>query len=484
MERRARCAFVDDGGPCGDAAAFLGGAERFPVCSGHTAPLVDFLVSQHGRACLVASAGAQVERVWILVRTEDGRETLADLRAARRDAAECVRGALGEGDVYRRKDGRFVAALAFPDGTRRTRYGRTDAEARALLRQLHAERERGEAARDGRRTVKEFCDRWMEDVVRVRLAVRTYDCYKQRLRDLIYPHIGPMRLAKVRPADIQRVLAAATARGLSNGSVNGIRTTLGSAFARAERWELIPRNPVALTDPLPAKPVARKRVIRPEEVTALIDALEGHRDGALFLTLLTTGARLGEALGLRWEDVDFEARTIHLRGQLQHRKETGFNLVPIKRTGKPRSVPLLEPALEPLRRHRRAQRERRLAAGAAWANDWDLAFTRADGGPLQQFVVWKRWADVLREAGLEHARIHDLRRGVGSYLARLGVPPRTAAEWLGHARISTTLEFYTESFPDAQRDAAVKLEGLFSSRMLSDKLSNGPQEPRDKEGTV
>jgi hypothetical protein len=98
MERRARCAFVDDGGPCCDAAAFLGGAERFPVCSGHTAPLVDFLVSQHGRACLVASAGAQVERVWILVRTEDGRETLADLRAARRDAAECVRGALGEGD--------------------------------------------------------------------------------------------------------------------------------------------------------------------------------------------------------------------------------------------------------------------------------------------------------------------------------------------------------------------------------------------------
>jgi integrase len=361
----------------------------------------------------------------------------------RRKQPDDRRGPKGEGTVYRRKDGRFVAALAFPDGTRRTRYGRTDAEARALLRQLHAERERGEAARDGRRTVKEFCDRWMEDVVRVRLAVRTYDCYKQRLRDLIYPHIGPMRLAKVRPADIQRVLAAATARGLSNGSVNGIRTTLGSAFARAERWELIPRNPVALTDPLPAKPVARKRVIRPEEVT-----------------------------------------TIHLRGQLQHRKETGFNLVPIKRTGKPRSVPLLEPALEPLRRHRRAQRERRLAAGAAWANDWDLAFTRADGGPLQQFVVWKRWADVLREAGLEHARIHDLRRGVGSYLARLGVPPRTAAEWLGHARISTTLEFYTESFPDAQRDAAVKLEGLFSSRMLSDKLSNGPQEPRDKEGTV
>jgi coenzyme F420-reducing hydrogenase beta subunit len=98
MERRARCAFVDDGGPCGTTAAFLGGPERFPVCEDHAAPLADFLIAQHGRACLLAASGSQAERVWILVRTEDGRETLADARTARRDAAEYERAALGPGD--------------------------------------------------------------------------------------------------------------------------------------------------------------------------------------------------------------------------------------------------------------------------------------------------------------------------------------------------------------------------------------------------
>ena len=98
MERRARCAYADDGGPCGGEAAFLGGAERFPVCNDHTTPLVDLLVSQHGRTCLVAASGSKAERVRVLVRTEDGRETIADGRTPRREAADFVRRALERGE--------------------------------------------------------------------------------------------------------------------------------------------------------------------------------------------------------------------------------------------------------------------------------------------------------------------------------------------------------------------------------------------------
>jgi integrase len=172
------------------------------------------------------------------------------------------------------------------------------------------------------------------------------------------------------------------------------------------------------------------------------------------------GLRQGEILGLRWSDVDLEAATIRVTQALQ-RVNGRLDFVEPKSQSSRRTIPLPATVARALRAHRSRQLEERLAAGARWRES-DLVFTTSVGTPLDCRNVTRRFQAALEGAGLPRLRFHDLRHTAASLMLAQGVPPRVVMETLGHSQISLTMNTYSHVIPALQREAADRMEAIFS----------------------
>ncbi len=178
----------------------------------------------------------------------------------------------------------------------------------------------------------------------------------------------------------------------------------------------------------------------------------------MYTVALALGLRQGEALGVRWEDVDLEAQTLRVRYALQRidRKPT---FVEPKTTRSRRTLPLPPSIVTALRAHRVRQLEERLLAGERW-QDWNLVFASTVGTPLDGHNVTHRLQKHLERAGLPRQRFHDLRHCCASLLLAQGVHPRAVMEILGHSQIALTMDTYSHVMPAMLRDAANLMDGI------------------------
>lgn len=212
------------------------------------------------------------------------------------------------------------------------------------------------------------------------------------------------------------------------------------------------RNAAALTN----QPRVEYEEVQPltaEEIGIFQSAIQGHRLEALFATSLIVGWRLGEALGLTWNDVDFDERTIQIRQALT-RHDGAYHLAEPKTDRSRRTVPMPALVVDHLRAHRTRQMEEQLFAGAQWeGQSWGLVFATTSGAPLSQAVVTHQFQAVLKKAGLRHQRFHDLRHCAASVMLSAGTPMRVVQEVLGHSDMSTTANLYSHVAPSLTRDA-------------------------------
>jgi len=195
-----------------------------------------------------------------------------------------------------------------------------------------------------------------------------------------------------------------------------------------------------------------------EQVKAIFAAVEGHRLGAFWILALATGLRRGELLGLRWEDVDFENRQLHVRAQLVRDRLT-CEVVrrELKTRNAQRAIAIEEGVVQLLREHRRKQdRERELEA-RRWKES-GYVFTAINGGPLDPDNILRSFLVLIQKAGLPRMTIHDLRHAHSSFMAMLNVHPRIAQAQLGHSNFTTTMEIYTHVADEAGRDVATKVD--------------------------
>jgi integrase len=194
----------------------------------------------------------------------------------------------------------------------------------------------------------------------------------------------------------------------------------------------------------------------------LLQAARGERLEALFVLALTTGARQGELLGLRWEDVDLEGGLLHIRRKLLRVQRQLVESAPKSASGR-RTLVLSRLAVEALRRHRARQSEERLQVGAAWARP-DLVFTTARGEPLNACTL-RNWhfPRLLRKAGLPKLPFHGLRHSVATLLLSRGESINVVQELLGHSSPGLTLRVYRHVLPGEQRAAVERLTALLDS---------------------
>jgi len=274
----------------------------------------------------------------------------------------------------------------------------------------------------------------------------TVEGYESIFARHVVPFFGARQVDRIGRADVDAFAAALEREGLAPNSRINTLNLLGSTFDLAVQRGWAVTNPVrGVQRPRGGSADPDIRYLTMEEVDAVLRAVPdddlGRVERVLYLAAVMTGMRRGELLGLRWGDIDWEAKRIRVRRNYV-RGEFG----PPKSRRSSRSVPLTDRLAGELQRH---------LDSSPFQADEDLVFahpqSRKQGTPLDGSRVLKRFKAALRRAGVRDVRFHDLRHTFGTRMAAAGVPMRTLQEWMGHRDFATTLVY--ADYTPSQREA-------------------------------
>jgi integrase len=255
-----------------------------------------------------------------------------------------------------------------------------------------------------------------------------------------------------------------------------MHSILRAALNQAVRWRMVHYN-AAMMVSAPRGIRHEVRVLTPEEARRLLNAARGDRLEALYSVALALGIRQGEALGLKWSDIELDTATLRVRRASQRIPHHGTQLVETKTERSRRTLVMPPIVTSALRAHRARQAMERLAAGERWVDN-DLVFPSARGTLADGPNITHRFHRLLQQAGLQQMRFHDLRHACASLLLVQGVHPRVVMETLGHSQISLTMNTYSHVLPALQREAAEKMEAVLVHSGSSTGLSSVHQEIR------
>lgn len=266
------------------------------------------------------------------------------------------------------------------------------------------------------------------------------------LRNHIVPFFSGKSLDQIKPDDIERY-AAVKSRKLAIKTIRNHINTMHSVFDIGVRQGWCKSNPVKLAErPNVRTTETRIQFLSQDELEQLLaapypDDAWGSVEPTLYLTAAMSGLRQGELLGLRWRDVDFDARKLRVvspfvRGEFDDPKSV--------RSG--RSVPMASRVAEALAE---------LREQSLYPRQKDLVFCHPQtGAPLDRSKLIRRFKQALERAGVHRITFHELRHTFGTRMAAAGVPMRTLQAWMGHADIKTT-QVYAHYQPSGQEAEAV-----------------------------
>lgn len=291
----------------------------------------------------------------------------------------------------------------------------------------------------------------------------TIEDYRNVVRHDLLPEFGEAPLEQITIEWIDGYRARLVAEGrLSDRTINKLLVLLHGIFKRAQRIYGLPGNPAGAVERQPVRRSGDFEVLSPGEVAAVARAAASEQDAALFQTAAFTGLRLGELLAVRWIDVDFTKRLVHVRRAYTHRE-----LGPPK-SGRVRSVPLIDEVARAL--DGMSRREHFTGAD-------DLVFPNVVGQPLDDSALRRRFYGALKRAGLKRLRFHDLRHSFGTLAVQV-FPLSDVKAYMGHADIQTTMVYvhHVPAVDAAERlSRAVQRSGDFLSADAASGNSAAPQ---------
>ncbi len=376
----------------------------------------------------------------------------------------------------------FVVDLpAGPEGKRRQarrRGFRTKAEAQSALDELRVTSRLGTYVAPARQTVGEFLrDDWLPTVSRS-LAQTTWESYERNIRHHVEPNIGHIQLQALDAGALNRLYSSLLDNGRKHGhqspglkprTVRYVHTIIQAALRDAVRWHRVPLNAASQAAPPSAKSAKppEMRVWSSTELATFLDRTSGDRYHWPWLFLATTGCRRGEALGLRWQDVDMERRLAAIRQELVPlTKASGRGregrLIPRTKSDRPRVIELDSRTVGALRSWRAHHAAERLLFGDAYV-DSGLVFCRPDGRPYHPEAFSKAFDRRLTRtafADLMRIRLHDLRHTWATLALVAGVDVKIVSERLGHTSPLITWQTYQHVTKGMQTDAAERVADL------------------------
>lgn len=370
-------------------------------------------------------------------------------------------------------------------------------------------------------TVKDFAERWMKDYVMVNLSIRTQEKYRDALDSVILPEIGHLRIAKVTPLHLTSLYNSLIADGgrrdgkpggMSASTVRRYHNILSGMFRAAAQWMVIEQNPCQRATVPKEKQKKELKFFTDEQAMIFLAALDeeypytikGHtrtddtgkpyrvqdyqetrkidlQYKVYFYLAIYGGFRRGEMTALTWEDIDLAAGTVRINKTATVTKQ-GVIIKEPKTATSNRTVSVPPSVVKLLRQHRKAQIAYRLSLGDKWEGDQGYLFTQWNGkmmcpdSPYQKFksVIAMHNEKVNRQEDLTPKQkaalllpdipLHGLRHTSATLLLSGGVDPVTAANRLGHAKASTTLDIYAHALEKNDKAASETLDTILARR--------------------
>jgi integrase len=352
----------------------------------------------------------------------------------------------GEGSVYQRADGYWVASVEagyYPNGKRR-RARIVRRTKKAVVAELDALKRRAtNGAVDSDPTVGQHVDWWIETVAASKVTASSLTAYRARHRSWITPTpIARVRLRRLRAVDVQDWQNGLAADGIAPASRNSARVLLSSALHYADGVGMVERNVVSFV--AGAKAGAKlDDALDADEISAVLAAARGDRLEALWVLALKYGMRPAELLALRWDDIDLDAGTL--------------TVAMSKSAAGVRDLPLLAGTLEALKAHRHRQDAERAKLAPYWHNTGHV-FTRPEGGPLPRRTFSTRWHELLSRAKVADRRPYATRHSAATALLEADVPLEVVSAILGHSGLSVTADIYAKIRSDLKRRALARLD--------------------------
>lgn len=335
--------------------------------------------------------------------------------------------------------------------------------AQAYLNKVLHQKDTGTFNEQSKELLSGYLEKWLENSARPKLREKTYQSYKSLIRLYINPQLGDLIISQMTPINIQNMINGMIDKGLSARTIRYAFSVLRSALGQAVKWQMIYRNPTEYVD-LPKSVKREMKVLSTSEVKSFLAVATESRHYVLFSLLITTGLRPGEALGLKWNDIDFINGKLRVQRALV-RNGMSWALLEPKTAKSRRTIPIPPSVLLSLREHRTKQAEELLSSHGFIKHDF--VFSAYDGEPLNEANIVKRhFKPLLKKAGLDSTlRLYDLRHTCATLLLSAGEHPKIVSERLGHSSITMTLDVYSHVLPDMQEGATTKLERMLFHSM-------------------
>lgn len=348
-------------------------------------------------------------------------------------------------------------------GRRRQRAKRgfpTQRASKAWFRRYEDQQERDHPRPAAETPIATYAAKWLDGHDASQSSLHTYETC---LNLYVLPSLGRYTLGELETGHVEEWHRGLTARGLSANTVHQAHAVLSAMLNTAVDREEIPRNVTRRARTLPRRVEPQEIIWTPDEINRFFAVADRDAMGLLFRIMLHSQIRPGEAVSLRWSQVNWQLGAIQVartRSKTRAGKQTDRDGA--KTPSGRRTIPLSENVMECLRQHERDQHRQRELASELWEAH-DLVFCRADGKPLARDTPGY-WLDkLIREAGVPRITPHGFRHLGATILMELNVHPLIVSRRLGHRHVSTTLDRYSHVSTHMQREVSDQLGELFDA---------------------
>lgn len=338
---------------------------------------------------------------------------------------------LGRG-LRQKKDGKYYARFVSVTGKRPEKGFEKLQDAKIWLRDQQYLDVHNNISASNNMTVDAWFNYWLDDIKKPVIRDSSYESYSTRYRKRIKPIIGDMLMSDVKPLHCQEVINEAQ-KHEKTASVEKLRMIMRQFFESAVDNDIIAKSPANRKIQVQKRPVEEPRVLSAKEQRDFTKYLEKrehvYRDQFLFI--LETGLRLGEMMGLKWEDIDFKKKSITVSRTLYYKSNTNSYVEHYPKTQKGyREIPLTEKAYNILLTRKRAK-----IVG-------QYVFVNSKGRIIKQANFDRSLDRVCKRINIDHISAHTLRHTFATRCIEGGMRPKTLQGILGHANLAMTMDLY------------------------------------------
>lgn len=330
----------------------------------------------------------------------------------------------------------------------------TKKQANAMLHNLLAQYNSGNVVNTTTLSLGSWIDQWLKTYL-PNIEGSTRNSYEEKIRNYIKPSLGTIPLKILTANAIQALVNDMLKKGLSPKTIRNTYNILHPALEKAVLLRMLPHNP-CIGVVLPKLQRPKVNIYNQTQSKQVLAAAEGTDIYIMLLLGLTVGMRRGEIAALRWENVDFVNKTIHICESRSHANKTVVQKTPKTEAGD-RTVAVGQDVMAALQKAKEAYDEK---VKEPWFRNLGFVICKGDGTPYRPDSLTQKWERFTERNNLPHIKLHGLRHTNATAMIAAGISPKVVQQRLGHADVSITLNTYTHVLPSMDKEAAEKIDNI------------------------